>query len=498
MSEVRSRVAKGAAWMLAARALDRGLGLISTLILVRLLVPDDFGIIAMAMSVIGLLGLLRSFGFDVVLIQHRAPQRIHYDTAWTINVAVSIGLSLLLAGLAFPAAAFYREPALTNVMLCLALAPAITGLQNIGVVDFRKNLEFHRDFRLVFFSRLLRFAVTVPLAFALRNEWALVLGILFGDVIGVALSYVLHPYRPRPSLAAWQELFGFSRWLVAKNLVQVLTQRSADFVVGRVAGPRSLGLFNVSYEVAFLPSSELAAPINRALFPGYARQATEPGALGRGFLDVVSVIWLLVLPAAAGMMATADFMVPVLMGREWLEAIPLVPVLALHGLLNGLGSNTASIFYAQGRPRVVTVVAILQLAVLLPCLLLGVSRAGALGAAWAYVASSLAVVPLSYAILVRELRIPLRILFGRIWRPAVATALMAFGVRAVAGRLPDTQLTPELLGQLLVLVFLGAGIYVLTTLALWVSNGRPEGAERFALSLARDLVARLVSRARSA
>lgn len=481
MSEVRSSVARGAAWMVVARLLDRGLGLVSTLILARLLVPDDFGIIAMAMSVVALLDLLRAFGFDVVLIQHATPTRVHYDTAWTFNVIVSAGVAAVLAALAHPMSIFFDEPELTPVMLLLATSPLIGSFQNIGIVEFRKNLQFDREFRFMFFARLSRFLVTVPLAFWLRNHWALVAGMLSGRALEVVLSYAMHPFRPRPSLAVWRELYQFSKWLVVKNMVQLLTQRSADFVIGRIAGTRALGLFNVSYEIAYLPSSELAAPINRAIFPGYARHASDRSALGRGMLEVTGMVALAILPAGAGLMATADYVVPVLLGDAWLEAVPIVPVLALHGLLTALGSNAGYLFFTLGKPRIVSNVAMLQLAVLLPGLVFGVSRFGVIGGAWAYVASTAVILPTSYAILLRELSVPVSAFCARLWRPLLAMAAMVGAVRMAAARMPAADGTLDLVVQLGVLVGLGVASYALGVAALWWVSGRPDGAERYLL-----------------
>lgn len=493
MSELRGKVARGAAWMLLARACDRGLGLVSTLILARLLAPDDFGVLAMAMGVVALLEVLRAFGLDVALIRHEAPERVHYDTAWTMNLFMSAGVTALLTALAIPTARFFGEPRLVPVMFFVALVPLISALENIGVVDFRRYLQFDREFRFTLLSRLAGFSVTIPLAFALRNEWALVLGMMTGRVVQVLLSYVFHPFRPRPSVGAWRELYGFSKWLFVNNVIQLATRRSVDFIVGRLAGPRALGLFTISHEIAFTPSSEFAAPINRAVLPGLARQDSSKEARRRGLLDVLSVVALAVLPAGVGLMVTADFVVPVLLGDKWLEAIPLFPPMALYGIINSLGSPLGSMFLALGTPRMVSRLAGLQLAVLLPAMLAGVRAAGAEGAAWSYVVASLVAVPLAYVVLMRRLEIPLGVLIGRLWRPCVAVGFMAVLVRWAAGLVPDATTTPALAAQLLLVVAIGAASYGAFVLGLWWLSGRPAAGERILLDAALRLWERVGS-----
>jgi O-antigen/teichoic acid export membrane protein len=124
--------------MVLFKLLDRGIGLVSTVVLARLLLPVDFGVVAMASSVIALAELLGSFSFDVALIQHKRARREQFDTAWTLNLLFALGCAGALALAAYPAAAFYSEPRLQPVILVLAAGTLVQGLENVGVVAFRK------------------------------------------------------------------------------------------------------------------------------------------------------------------------------------------------------------------------------------------------------------------------------------------------------------------------------------------------------------------------
>src|SRR5688572_707114 len=128
---MKRAIAKGAAWMVVAKLTERSLGLISTLVLARLLVPADFGLVAMAMSVIALIELATAFGFELALIQRQNPTKEHYDTAWTLNVTLGTSSALVTAALAYPAALFFDEPRLVLVMVALAGSWAIQSFENI-------------------------------------------------------------------------------------------------------------------------------------------------------------------------------------------------------------------------------------------------------------------------------------------------------------------------------------------------------------------------------
>ena len=187
-------------------------------------------------------------------------------------------------------------------MICvLAIGSAVQGFQNIGLVAFRTEMRFDREFRFLTAKKLIGFGVTVPLAIILDSYWALVIGQTVSRIAGTALSYWVHPYRPRLSLQAGSELFHFSKWMLLINFISYLKERSSDWIIGRIAGPAALGAFNVSYELASLPSTELVAPINRAVFPAYAQLAAESrDALRREYLSVIAMIMLLAVAGRAG------------------------------------------------------------------------------------------------------------------------------------------------------------------------------------------------------
>ena len=138
---IRGRFISGAFWMLGSKLTERVLGLVSTLILARLLLPTDFGLVAMAAPVIALVELLGAFGFDAALIQRTEATRRHYNTAWTLNIIFSILITLCLWLLAPIAANFFHEARLEEIIYWLAINSLLRGFSNIGMVKFRKELN---------------------------------------------------------------------------------------------------------------------------------------------------------------------------------------------------------------------------------------------------------------------------------------------------------------------------------------------------------------------
>lgn len=477
-NSVNRAMAKGAVWMILARFGDRGIGLVSTIVLVRLLAPADFGLVAMAMSLIAVCELLGQVGLDIALIQNPSATRQHYDTAWTFTVILAATTALLLLLIAVPATQFYGEPRLLPVLLSLAAGSFISGFENVGVVAFRKQMRFDKEFQFILGKKLAGFAVTVPLAILLRNYWALISGIVVGRIASVCLSYYVQEYRPRWSLEARHELFHFSKWLVISNLVTVINSRAADFILGKLAGAHALGVFNVSYEVSNLPTSELIAPINRAVYPGYVHKSGDHGSLKRSYLDVIGIIAVFGIPAGVGIAGTAGWIVPLLLGPAWADATPLVAILAFYGVLAAMKTNAHYVYLAVGKPYIATWLGIVQITMLLFSLTVLSIKYGAIGAAYAYLLSQAIFTPISFAVLFKVLGLTLSDLVSVMWRPIVSAILMFFLIRLSSQLFPiEAETTIAIFIGFVIATVSGFVMYVTCLGVLWLASGKPLSVE---------------------
>ncbi len=155
--------------MIAMRWAIRAAGLVSTVILARILTPDDFGVVAMSSLVLGLLSVLSDMGTWQVLIRSGETDRRAYDTAWTIMLLQAAVLAVLMFAAAYPAALFFKDPRLTPVIQLVALGSVVTGFQNVGVIMFRRDLDFRRDFLFGSYSKVIVVIPTVAMALVFRN-----------------------------------------------------------------------------------------------------------------------------------------------------------------------------------------------------------------------------------------------------------------------------------------------------------------------------------------
>lgn len=487
------RTAIGAAWTVALRFSVRGIGLISTVILARLLVPDDFGLVGLAMMLQGILEIMGRFGFDLALIRDRNADRRHYDTTWTLTLIRNGLVAVLLFALAVPATKFFAEPRLEAVMYWVAVAMLLAGFENIGIVDFRKKLQFNKDFAFMIVGKLGSFLVTVPLAFLLRSYWALVAGMILGRFLRVVASYVMHSYRPRLSLAAWRELFAFSKWMLVNNIITYLNTRFVPLLIGKVSGIAALGLYNIAYEVSNLPTSELAAPVRRALYPGYSKLNEDPKRLTALFLDSLSLMLIVGIPLGIGISLTAEPLVLVFLGPQWIDAIPLIQVLAVYGAITISFGNAGPAIVALGKPRLLAGIKMAVFVVLVPLASAATIWAGPIGAAWALLAAACLRVTLLVIVTRRLLDLRLTHVALSTWRIFAATLAMIGGVQALQQLWPTSQSVGTMALQLGAYVATGATVYCVTILGLWYLSRLPDGAERNITSLIRGRLSRVSS-----
>lgn len=468
------RMAGGAAWMILAKLVERGLGVVSTLILVRLLLPADFGIVALAASLIALLEVVTALGFDNALIRDQNATRDHYDTAWTLNLMFAAGMAVAMVALAIPAAQFFAEPRLAPVVMALAVVPLLQRAENIGVVAFRKELEFRREFLFVAAKKLAMVCTAVPMAFFFQNYWALVAGTIAGRLVGSAMSYAVHRHRPRFSLARWRDLFSFSRWLLVINVASFVRERYPDLVLGRLVGATGLGLYTVGAEIAQLATSELTAPINRAVFPALSRVAGDQHALRREYLSASGMTWLLALPVAFGIAAIAPVLVPTLLGEKWMAAVGVVSLLAWAGVLQIIQSTTYAVFLATNKLSVPAAIGVCHAVVLMVALPVVGTRMGVEGVLLVILGARMIVTPINMAYLIRISGLAPSALLAILWRPVLAASIMYVVVVKYLG----SAIGPASLGVLFAAIALGAVCYVAGVLVLWWVSGRRDGAEQ--------------------
>lgn len=485
-AQVSRHLISGTSWMVAMRWSIKAIGLISTMILARLLTPADFGLVGKAMLLIGLIEVLSETGQRLALIHHPDPSPEHYDTAWTISIIVGllIGAAVFLSA---PAARLYfDEPAAVPLVQVLALRCLLLGLENIYTIDFRRNLDFATEFRYGVYRKIVSFVATLVLALIFRNALALVGGILAGHLISLVLSYTMHPKRARLGLSKFRDLWGYSSWSLVNTMAHYLQVRFDQVLVAGAADAAAMGRYSVGAELATLPSTEIIEPMGRALFPVYAKLNHDRAQLCRTFLAVLGMLAMISFSCAVGIALVAEDLVQVVLGDQWRDAAQYVAVIALAAGLNALNMSVHAVFNATGQVRRAAGQSWTRLAVIVPCLYAGLQIDGVLGVAQAMLVAAVLLTPSYVYNVMQVIPLTLKGLLAVVWRPFVAAAAMAIAFALV----PVTGLDLPPVARLPLSVGFGASVFAASVLLLWLASGRPDGAERAVLGKGRDLLRR--------
>lgn len=482
---VNQRILLGSVWVIAARWGIRAIGFVSTLILVRLLTPEDFGVVAMAMLVVGIVEVFGETGLVLYLIRHPDPQPSDFDTVWTLRALIGAALAAILFFAAPLGGEFFNQPLLTEVVRWLALRPLMVGLENPGIVWFRKNMEFHRDFEFLVLNKVASFVVTIALAAWLRDYWALVFGILAGGLVSLLQSYRMHPYRPRPRLSNVRAAWSYSFWLLVQHVLVFANDRLDEVVVGRLKTTTDLGQYAVASDLAASPLREIVSPLSRALFPGFVLLASDQQALARSFGRVLAGVAIVAFSVSGGLAMVATDFTHVVLGPQWTPAAPLLRLLAVGAGFFALSQPIFSLLGATGRVRAAAALSFLRLAALsaaiLPAAYLGDLADVAAGRLAAVALASV----ISIAAFLRLTAIPTAVVASALIRPALATLVMCGCVAAANAAAPDW---PAL--RLAIAVPVGALAFAAALFGLWALQGKPDAAEADFLALARRFLRR--------
>jgi O-antigen/teichoic acid export membrane protein len=458
---------------------SRVLGFANTLILARLLVPGDFGLVAIATGFSQSIQAFSSLGIDEAVIRQKSASRATYDTAFTINLIRGVATAVIVALCSWPMAQFFGDSRLVPVLWALAGCSLVTAFENIGTIEFRREFNFEREFRLLLLPRIASVTVTIVAGLIWRSHWALVAGIATNQILGIGLGYVMHSFRPRLGLSAWRDLAGFSFWSWAIGIATMVRDRVDSLVIGRFLGMAQVGTYSVGAELATLPTYELAAPLARACFPGFAAAARSGTGAEASYLRILASVSLVMLPAAAGIALVAGPATVIALGQGWDGAATVMRIMGFPGSLVALGFVSSTFLSAHGLLRQGFVISLLSMAVRTVAAITLVSQFGLIGAAAAH-ALTLAFENLSYMVIAfRRFAIPPMDLLRQVWRGALATAAMAIVLLATGlGADIDNPLRSLIEGMAT-----GAAVYLVVLFGLWLACGRPSGGESDLMAL---------------
>jgi len=417
-------------WAAALRVVVRGSLTIRTIILARLLVPDDFGLMAIATLSILLVERFTESGIDSALVQRRDDIRKYLNTAWTMQIVRSLVMAASLAIAAPFIAGFFNEPDATSIIRILSIGVLLKGFTNIGAVFFVKELRFDRYFILELSGKGLDVVVSIAYALVYPTVWALVFGVLAGTLARLATSYMIHDYRPRLEWI-WdhvKKLFDFGKWILVSNIINYASGNLDDLMVGRALGIQALGFYRMAYNFSQAVATEVTQVTNQVAFPTYSKIQNSLDRLRTAYMGSLHLVSFIGFPLAVGtILVAADFTLGVL-GNRWEPIIVPLQLLSVAGLMRGAGATIGPLFQSQGRPDIPPRFALAKVALLAIFLWPAITRSGLEGAALVVAVTATITGVAALAAAFRMVRATASDIIQAIGFPALNTVVMSVAV----------------------------------------------------------------------
>lgn len=466
---------RGFAWVIATRILVGAFTFVSSIILARLLAPEDFGLVALATGVSAVITAFTTMPIAEALIRTTDPEDEHFHTAFTLGLARSTLLAITLALTAWPSARIYDDPRMIPILLLLSLNALISGFYSPRWPMIQKQLSFGPTFVMEISCKVTGMLISVLLAYVYRSFWAIVLPITLTQILSVLITHLYMPYRFRFSLRYAREIWSFSVWMTCSAILNTITMRVDTLLIGGLLGQRAAGFYSYGDDKASLPTREISASLVPLLFPGLAAVKDEAERLKSAYKRIQTLVFAVCAPVGVGLALVAHQFVHLLLGDKWAPIIPIIQIMAVTLALENLSNVVRPLAMAQGQTRALFRRDMLVFACRLPGIVLGLLLFGIPGVLAARVLATIVTISLFLSFATRLTAVPVREQLAGCGRSLVALAVMALGVWLFEASATAADMAPSLI--FIVAIALGALLYTLAHGVLWQLTGRPQGPE---------------------
>lgn len=384
---LRSRAFASGLVVTVASVVMRVLEIVTVVVLARLLEPEHFGAVGLALVVMTSLNLFAQAGMGSAIVQTDADARKAAFNGFLVTGLAGAALFVLSVALAGPLARVLGHPELDGVFRWMALLIPIEMLRVVPTSLLIRTMEFGRQSSTQILGAVAKLTCATVAALLGLGLWSLVIGYLAGAAANTAATLALSTTTGWFRLRHWDRnlaaaLARFGLPVLSTGLVRQFYNNADDILIGSLSGTAALGFYRQAYKLGNLPVSGISHAVNTVLFSSYSRLQHQRTRLGAAFLEAFRMVALLTIPVAFGLLLLAHEGVVVALGEKWRPAAPMLMVLAIVSLVRPLSGATGPLFTAIGKPGLNLRTALLQGLSLVPLALL-LLRWGPIGIAWA-------------------------------------------------------------------------------------------------------------------
>ncbi|MCH7965749.1 MAG: lipopolysaccharide biosynthesis protein [Bacteroidetes bacterium] len=395
--KLKHKIFGGVVWNSFGLIIDNGLSIIVKLILARLLLPEEFGIIGFAVVFTGMIRVLSDMGMSAALIQRKDEELkpIDYDTAFWAGIVWGLFLATIITFVVTPiAASFFNEPLLKTIIPVLSISFLLKPLATVHIVNITREMDFKRIVLPRNISRIIAAIIAIIMALMGYGVWSLV----FQRVLTNLFLAVIYPFvcdwRPkiRFSLISFRKIFSFGVYTTGTGVFNYLTGNIDYLLIGKMLGAQQLGVYSLAYNLTYVVRGQIMGVINRVLYPVYSKIQDDANTIKRYYFKVIKYNCIVIYPMMVGLILLAEPLVLIGLGERWGEAVIPIQLMAGAGLVHLLTSSNTILLRGIGKPRLEMIMSIIKtIGVTVPFIILGVIYYGINGAAAGLLAAKIVI-----------------------------------------------------------------------------------------------------------
>jgi len=422
--EIAYKSTKGIKWQGMAEIFIRAIQFVTTIVLARLLLPLDFGLIAVALMFTQLAFVLFDFGLSTALIQKEKLENIHFTTTFAVYIWAALGLAVLVYVSAPWLAGFFKQEKLNAILRVLLIIFFFYAFSAIPRVKLIRSMRFKRFSILQSFSSLMYALTAISFALMDQGVWSFVYGILAEQFTLVLLLNIFSPWRPdwRFDKKVFKSLFSFGGQVIGSRLSAYVNNNTPTFSIGKWLGAGPLGFYSIAYQLVEFPVQRISKNVLRVIFPALSKLQNDRTGYHRLFGETVYYLALILLPVFAGIWLVAPEFVSLFYGEKWLPAIAPLQILTFAGLFRSFWVVNSVVFLSKGSPKTELIINLFYF-VFLAGLLYFVLPSGVTAVAGAVAFSIGFFLIIGNIKALRMIKMPLAVLWRRLWVPLTGVAI---------------------------------------------------------------------------
>jgi lipopolysaccharide exporter len=453
-SNLTQKTVKGFFWAYTSFLGGKGLNFLTTIILARLLLPEEFGLIGYCLVVIQYVDILNSAGIDTALIARREKVEEAANAAFVANILFGIGCFLLAWIIAPLVATFFNAPGIVPLFRVISLSLPFTGLGVVPDTMLKREMRFNTVIISDISRNFMKGAVSVVLALLHFGVWSLVWGQVIGVLTGSVMSWILARWKPtwKFDRKATRSIVGYGSHIILLETAGAFRNNVDYLLVGRILGAASLGFYTMAYRMPELIIRSLNYVIGDVSLPALASVQSDKPKLQKFYFGYIRFLSMFVFPVGIGLAFTAPVFIPLFLSEKWAQAIGPTSLISIALCITALGYVPGVLYKAISRPDILNKLAFTKMPIAVLILWFS-TRYGIVGVAAGQIAIALISVSLDMLVANRVMKYSFRDLYGSVSPALYSTLSMAVVLFLI------WQFVPVGLVQLILMVVLGALTY---------------------------------------